>query len=302
MYPPHLVPHRRTSVVLLTFAILCASCAPAGLSNARKKIAAGQYDSAHGDLVALKTKEKNLDPAQRREVDDDFCLTEFMIGRPTYPLGEQHRACADAAAEPGSQSGPMLEKVDAEYLSDSARRVDDALKAGDLMAAEDAAFQYRATPGADPAMMKKWAAKMWKLADAQVAANSNSPRAVTPAIAQLTKGHPNLRGTDDHQFAAWVRKTAIVNGRSLVERVEIGQHSLKVWIPEDSVAAVARHLDRITAINDGFVARCGCDARTDVGVSETGFPAYLVKLDPETHMSEVLILPRGQLSEASPPA
>ncbi|HEV2169317.1 MAG TPA: hypothetical protein VGR40_00140 [Candidatus Binatus sp.] len=196
----------------------------------------------------------------------------------------------------------MLEKVNAEYLGDSARRVDDALKVGDLMAAEDAALQYRSTPGADPTLMKKWAVKMWKLADTQAAEHSNSPRAATPAIAQLTKGHPHLRGTDEPQFAAWVRKTAVVNGRSLVDRVEIGQHSLKVWIPEESIAAVARHLDRITAINDGFVARCGCDARTEVGVSETGFPAYLVKLDPETRMSEVLILPRGQLSEASPPA
>jgi hypothetical protein len=28
-------------------------------------------------------------------------------------------------------------------------------------------------------------------------------------------------------------------------------------------------------------------------VAETGFPAYFIRLDPETRMSEVMILPRG---------
>ena len=42
-----------------------------------------------------------------------------------------------------------------------------------------------------------------------------------------------------------------------------------------------------------MAARCGCDARTNVAVAETGFPAYFIRLDPETRMSEVMILPRG---------
>ena len=42
-----------------------------------------------------------------------------------------------------------------------------------------------------------------------------------------------------------------------------------------------------------MVARCGCDARTNVAVAETGFPVYFIRLDPETKMSEVMILPRG---------
>ncbi len=44
---------------------------------------------------------------------------------------------------------------------------------------------------------------------------------------------------------------------------------------------------------DAMVARCGCDARTNVAVAETGFPAYFIRLDPETKISEVMILPRG---------
>ena len=47
------------------------------------------------------------------------------------------------------------------------------------------------------------------------------------------------------------------------------------------------------SINDAMVARCGCDARTNVAVAETGFPAYFIRLDPETKISEVMILPRG---------
>jgi hypothetical protein len=34
-------------------------------------------------------------------------------------------------------------------------------------------------------------------------------------------------------------------------------------------------------------------ARTNDAVAETGFPAYFIRLDPETKMSEVMILPRG---------
>jgi hypothetical protein len=54
-------------------------------------------------------------------------------------------------------------------------------------------------------------------------------------------------------------------------------------------------------INDGMAGRCGCDARTNVAVAETGFPAYFIRLDPETKMSEVMILP-APTPASSPPA
>ena len=69
--------------------------------------------------------------------------------------------------------------------------------------------------------------------------------------------------------------------------------TLKVWVDDANLQLAALSLDRLATINDGMAARCGCDARTNVAVAETGFPAYFIMLDPETRMSEVMILPRG---------
>ena len=68
--------------------------------------------------------------------------------------------------------------------------------------------------------------------------------------------------------------------------------TLKLSVDDANLELAALSLDRLATINDAMAARCGCDARTDVAVAETGFPAYFIRLDPETRMSEVMILPR----------
>ena len=75
--------------------------------------------------------------------------------------------------------------------------------------------------------------------------------------------------------------------------VEVKDSTLNLSVDEANLPVAALSLDRLATINDAMVARCGCDARTNVAVSETGFPAYFIRLDPETRMSEVMILPRG---------
>jgi hypothetical protein len=76
----------------------------------------------------------------------------------------------------------------------------------------------------------------------------------------------------------------------MVSDVEIGKRSVDLWIGDDQLAKAALNLDRFARVNDGLVVRCGCDGHTKVALKESGLPAYLVRLDPENHQSEVLIL------------
>ncbi|MGB0062587.1 hypothetical protein, partial [Candidatus Binatus sp.] len=87
--------------------------------------------------------------------------------------------------------------------------------------------------------------------------------------------------------------TATVAGTTLASSVELKDSTLTLTVDDANLSRAALSLDRLATINDGMVARCGCDARTNVAVAETGFPVYFIRLDPETKMSEVMILPRG---------
>jgi hypothetical protein len=289
-----------TALAAATIAAVFAGCAPAALSSARAKLAAGQYAEARPDLLSLKAHEADLSARERREVNDDLCLADFMIGRPGFALAEQRHVCAEAAVLAGSQSADILARIDAQLRAETAAEVEAALKAGDLAAAEDAALRYQAAAGADPAVVAGWAARMWKLAAEQTTVHRRSKRTLAPVIAEVRKRNPAARKMSDAEFEGWIRSTTTVAGAPMASRVDLDGGSLKLWIAQSSVAAAERNLDRLTAINDALAARCGCDASTTVGVAETGFPVYFVSLDPETRMSEVLIIPRGQLD--SPPA
>jgi hypothetical protein len=289
-----------TALAAVIIAAVFAGCAPAALSSARAKLAAGQYAEARADLLALKAHQAELSTRDRREVNDDLCLADFMIGRPRFALAEQRRVCAEAVALAGSQSADILARIDSQLRAETAAEVEAALKARDLAAAEDAALRYQAAAGADSAVMKGWAARMWKLAAEQTAVHRRSKRTLAPVIAEIRKRNPAARNMSDGELEGWIRSTATVAGTPMVSRVDLDGGSLRVWIAQSSVAAAERNLDRFTAINDALAAHCGCDASTTVGVAETGFPVYFVSLDPETRMSEVLIIPRGRLD--SPPA
>jgi hypothetical protein len=98
---------------------------------------------------------------------------------------------------------------------------------------------------------------------------------------------------NDAEFTRWVVKTSTVSGTALASRVELTKTTLILSVDDSNLELARLSIDKLAAINDGLAARCGCDAHTDVAVVETGFPAYVVRLDPETRMSEVMILPRG---------
>ena len=274
-----------------TALVSLAGCAPSALSSARSQISAGNFAAARQQLVALSAHENDLSASERRELKDDLCLSDFMIGRPT---AEQRSVCADAMKEPGSHSAAIVAKIDDAARRKDAQDAEAALEARDLAGAERAAADYQRIPDADPALLARWSKEIWALADEQVFADANARKhSLGITISELRKSYPNVHGMNDDQFIAWVVRTSTVSGTALASRVEIEKSTLKFSIDDANLQLAALSLDKLAAINDAMAARCGCDARTDVAVIQTGFPAYVVRLDPETRMSEVMILPHG---------
>jgi hypothetical protein len=269
-------------------------CAPSALTAARSHIAAGNYAAARHELVTLDAHSKTLSAGERREVKDDLCLSDFMLGQPSFTLAEQRRVCAVAMQEPGSQSGGIVARIDDEMRNRDARAVEAALEADDLASAERAAIDYQNAPGADPALVARWSKQIWHLADEQVFADESAKeRSFAAAIAQARKNYPKAQHMNAGEFSRWITETATISGTPMASRVDVNDATLRLSVDNSNLQLASRNLDRLTSINDAFVARCGCDAHTNVAVSETGFPAYVIRLDPETKMSEVMILPRG---------
>jgi len=282
------------AAVAIALAVGLAGCAPSALSAARSQIAAANYPAARQELVALSARGGDLSPSERREMKDDLCLCDFMIGRPTFTLAEQRSVCADAVKEPDSQSSSIIARMDEAERNKDAHEVEAALTAHDLADAERAATDYQSLPGGDPATVARWSKQIWTLADAQVFADSAAQkRSLGAAISEARKHHPNVEKMDQGQFTRWVVKTATVSGTPVAAGVEMKDSTLDLSVDDANLQLVALSLDRLATINDAMAARCGCDARTNVAVAETGFPAYFIRLDPETRMSEVMILPRG---------
>src|SRR5258708_5446291 len=265
---------------------LLAGCAPSALTSARSQIAAGNYAAAHQQLLALSAHESDLSASEGREVKDDLCLSDFMLGRPSFTIAEQRSVCADAMKDPGSKSATIMARIDEVARRKDANEVEAALAAQDLAGAERGATDYKNLSGADPALLARWSKQIWALADEQVFADANArKRSLGVTISELRKSHPKVHDMNDADFTRWVIKTATVSGTPLASRVEMKKTKLMLSIDDANL--------QLAAINDAMAARCGCDARTDVAVIETGFPAYVIRLDPETRMSEVMILPRG---------
>jgi hypothetical protein len=276
--------------------LLAAGCAPqsSALSTARSEMRAGNYTAAHRELTALEEHPEKLRPDELREVKDDLCVTDFTIGRPTYSVREQQRVCTEAAAEPGSQSADVLARIDGEIEQADNDRVTAAIKAGDLAAAEAAVEDYEALPGANQVQVASWSNQMWKLVEQKDERPTRSRKAILgSAIATLRRQHADARKMNDAAFKLWVVKTASVDGRPLVSDPRLEHGRLKLDLIETDLSAAALNLDKFALINDVVVARCGCDGRTDVGVGSGDLPAYVVRLDPETRASEVLILLSG---------
>ena len=82
----------------------------------------------------------------------------------------------------------------------------------------------------------------------------------------------------------------MVGGISIVSNVEIRKRAVALWVGDDQQKNAALSLDRFARVNDGLVARCRCNGRTNVALDDGGLPLYVVRLDTAIRQSEVLIL------------
>jgi hypothetical protein len=277
--------------MLFAGALTASGCAPIALSSARQKMAAGQYAAAHSELETLAAR-TNLSTSDRREVLDDLCLSEFMIGAPSYSLAHQRRTCDAAATEPGSSSGQIVAQIDDRLRAAAAGHVETALKAGELSSAALAAEHYADTPGADRRMLAKWSAEMWVLADHEITERvSGSKQHVTTAVKSLRGQYSEVIAMSPAKFEAWARKSSTAGHEPLVERNRLNGSTLDLWISENDLPTAALHLDEFAAINSALAARCRCSARTHISDARTDLPAYLVYLDADVGQSDVFILP-----------
>ena len=280
-------------VLLILFVPGLSSCVNASLAAARARLREGQYAAAHEQLMAAAGQPRRLSARERREVLDDLCLTEFRIGAPSYSLADQQRACARAASHRGSSSGATLVQIEAAQRAALAGEVTSALEANDVMHAEDAITRYRSIPGADPGVVAGWSRQIWIILNRRDGlAQKRSGHQLDAAISKLARAYPQMKEMKESAFRHWVLDNASVDGTRMVSSVQMHRSAVDVWVPDERLPTVALNLNRFAQINDALVARCRCDGRTNVVVAGTGLPAYLLRLDPETHRSEVLILPR----------
>jgi len=229
-----------------------------------------------------------LTRAEQREVKDNLCLTEYLIGQASYPLSEQQRSCSGALAEAGSVSGAILARIHDSLKQIAVEEVRRAFEAQDLAAAESVALTYRASPGADSELLAGWSKDFWQVVHGQQRPADREQR-VTSLIAKLTNEYPQAKMMSETDFGHWVIGAAVVSNKSIISGLTAKGDTLDLLVLEHNLAAVANNLYEFVRINDVFAARCACDARTNVGVADLGFPAYLFRLDPEERTSKVLI-------------
>jgi hypothetical protein len=259
-----------------------------GLPAIRHELAVGEYTKAHQGLVLVAQHYDKLTQAERREVEDDLCLTEYLIGQGSYPWSEQQRTCSEALAEPGSVSGAILARIHDAMKQSAAEEVQGALEGQDLARAEAAALAYRASPGADSELLAQWSKDFWQVVHGQVS-SAEREQQLAPLITQLAKQYPQAKTLSEPDFVRWTIATATVSDESVVASLTIRGDVLDVLVLEHDLPTVATNLNRFVRINEVFAARCGCDARTNVGLGDVGFPAYLFRLDPEERTSKILI-------------
>ena len=279
------------AATLVALGVGTSGCVNSSLEAARGEIKAGRYTSAHQDLVAAQRSGDKLSAREQREVADDLCLTEYRIGAPSYPLAEQARACTVAADRPGSQSAAILVEVQQAERDALAREIETALGKNDAAQAEAAIMRYQEVAGSDPQAAQRWSKQLWALVNKD-STTVRHDRHLAPAISEITRQYPHLRSMNEGSFRRWIEDKTTVSGMPMVSSVEVSKNVLRLWIANAQMRTAALNLDRFAHVNDALVARCRCDGKTNIASQENGLPAYLVRLDPETRRSEVLILAR----------
>jgi hypothetical protein len=273
------------AVIVLALACL-ASCTDVSIAMARHQMRSGDYAAAHRSFGTV-VQSTRLSSRERRQAMDGLCRTEYEIGAPTYPPAHLFRTCSAAVKQPQSESGPIFSDLEARERAALSATINAALAQPDLARADSTILRYQMLPDHDPEAVTAWTRKLWEIANRQAISQK---RATSPAIGQLSHQYPGLKGMDQQQFRQWVEQLMMVSGTPIASSVAIGKHTVDLSIDDAQLDRAALNLDRFVRVNDGLVARCRCDGRTQVSVRDSGLPAYLVRLDPESHQSEVIIL------------
>jgi hypothetical protein len=277
--------------ILLLISIGVCGCANTELTAAQQELADGNYATAHDKFVSASRSPK-LSTREWRELADGLCITEAKLGSPQYPLAEQRRICANAAARPGSTSGPTLARIDSAEHDATGADVTAALKSNDIAGAQAAVVRYQAFPGADQLAIAEWSKQIWSALEQQEGSARHHDRHLVPAIAAVSQRYRKVRAMNDTAFKRWVLRNATVSRTPLVNGIDLRKGTIDLRVAGASLPEVALNLDRFAQINDAMVARCHCDGRTNIAVEGSGLPAYLLRLDPETRQSEVLVMPQ----------
>jgi hypothetical protein len=272
--------------------LLCAlglfgGCTQTSIIRAQSEVDAGNYAAAHEYFAVMAAKADQLSPHERRVVMDGLCRTEYQIGAPTYPLSRQLHTCAAALNQPHSESGQIFADIARRERADLTKAITSALAQQDIARADDAILRYRTLPGNYPQLAAAWTRQLWSIVDREA---SPGKAALKPAISRLSRQFRRQQNMSERQFRRWIEQNMTVSGILMVSNVEIGKHTLDLWLGDDQLGNAKLNLDRFARVNDGLVARCHCDGRTKVALGDSGLPAYLVRLDTSSHQSEVLIL------------
>jgi hypothetical protein len=267
-------------------ATLLVACAEVPIARAKHQMATGDYVSAHEYFAKEATRADQLSPSQRTAVLDGLCVTEYRIGSPAYSLARQLRTCTAAVNQPGSQSAAIFAEVARKERDSLAKRINTALTQQDIVDAEDGILDYRLTPGSDPRLSAAWTRKLWTIVNRHV----SSGHVARPTISELSRRFRQEQTMSNLQFRRWIEKNLTVAGNLIVSDVEVRKRRVDLWLPDNQLGNAALNLDRLARINDGLVARCRCNAFTTVELKDSGLPAYLVRIDPASDHSEVLIL------------
>jgi hypothetical protein len=268
-----------------------SGCTNAMLASARSNIAAGNYAEAHQKLETAMQNPAALKPGEQREVKDDLCMTEFVIGAPTYSLLRQHQTCEQAAREPGSVSGERLAKIDATIRDQDEAQIEHALKAGDIAGAVAALRGYERIAPNDRETIARWSGRIWLVVDREDrSVGRHGKKHIHQTLAVLDEDYPGLHLMTQRAFKRWVGKDTSPAGVPMLEGIAISGHTLELRAADDNLKQSTLSPEKFAQINDAFSVWCQCDGATHVA-SDTGLPVYLARLNPVMSRSEVLVLP-----------
>jgi hypothetical protein len=185
-------------------------------------------------------------------------------------------------------------QVNHQELQALADKVDSSLAQGDLVSAQREALTYRAQRGADPNLLTEWRRKIWMISESWGSRDNSAlaKREIKSAVAARKKLYAHERKMSHEAFVKWLGKQGATPTEPLFSKIDVQDGSVQLWVSNQQMPTLDFNMKTLAEINDALVARCGCAGRTNVGTYDTGFPVYLVRLDPDTRQSQVIAMPR----------